>query len=237
MKLHVAQTRARKWIRVVNADGWGEVVQPVEQIPRRTEHGVIADNGAFICHQQGREFDAPAFEVFLRVISRDWPVQPRFIVVPDIVGGGIQSLRFSASWVARMDTMLDVPDCPRYLAVQDGMTVEDVLAELWQYDGLFVGGLAKWKLLTGKTWVDLAHANGRPCHIGRVGTANRILWARSTDCDSADSAIPIMSEENHRAAKWAMDVPLTHNHDHYLSESLRYLTNYEKRSARHVQGD
>jgi hypothetical protein len=59
------------------------------------------------------------------------------------------------------------------------------------YRGLFVGGSLDWKLATAAAWVELAHARGMRCHIGRVGPADRVRWARDIGADSIDSSLPL----------------------------------------------
>jgi len=40
------------------------------------------------------------------------------------------------------------------------------------------------------TWAKLARQRGLRCHIGRLGTAARVHWARSTGATRIDSALP-----------------------------------------------
>lgn len=40
------------------------------------------------------------------------------------------------------------------------------------------------------------HRRGLPCHVGRVGTARRIAWAKRIGADSIDSCLPLWSREN-----------------------------------------
>lgn len=74
-------------------------------------------------------------------------------------------------------------------------TVIDRALELG-FSGIFVGGSLPWKLETGAQWVREAHARHLPCHIGRVGTAKRVRWAKASGADSIDSCLPLWSEEN-----------------------------------------
>src|SRR3954469_10895082 len=106
-------------------------------------------------------------------------VVPDFVVVPDIVAGGLASLAWSAFWRESVPA-----EFPAYLAVQDGMAVADVLSHLPRYAGLFVGGSLRWKLATGGTWAELARRHGMGCHIGRVGTPARVRWAREVGATS-----------------------------------------------------
>jgi hypothetical protein len=108
-------------------------------------------------------------------------IVPDFVVVPDIVAGGLASLAWSAFWRPSVPA-----EFPAYLAVQDGMTAADVVPQLAMYQGLFVGGSLAWKLETSARWVQLAHAHGMRCHIGRVGTADRVRWARDVSADSIE---------------------------------------------------
>jgi len=64
------------------------------------------------------------------------------------------------------------------------------------FAGVFVGGTLEWKLDTGAAWVQFAHKQGLPCHVGRVGTAKRVRWAIDIGADSIDSCLPLWSSEN-----------------------------------------
>lgn len=61
---------------------------------------------------------------------------------------------------------------------------------------VFVGGSLRWKVATGARWVQLAHAHGRRCHVGRVGTPRRAAWALRIGADSIDSCFPLWSRTN-----------------------------------------
>ena len=132
----------------------------------------------------GVDFDKTKF---LKTIYEKLPkseMSPDFIVVPDKVGAGIESLRFSLAWHSRLKYMKEYN---WYLAVQNGMVIDDVEKIIADFDGIFVGGTVKWKVKTGEYWVKLAHKYNKPCHIGRVGTFKRVLWAKRIKADSIDS--------------------------------------------------
>ena len=118
-------------------------------------------------------------------------IRPDFVVVPDIVAGGLASVAWSAFW---RDTVPE--EFPAYLAVQDGMTAADVVPHLPPYAGIFVGGSLPWKLATSAAWVQLARGHGLHCYIGRVGTAARVRWARSIGASSIDSCLPLRAGEH-----------------------------------------
>jgi hypothetical protein len=143
------------------------------------------DNGAYKAYTDNTEFDE---ERFLKTIHEKVPkseMPPDFIVVPDKVGAGLESLQFSLDWRSKLKSLTQHK---WYLAVQDNMEVVDVEPILDKFDGIFVGGTVKWKIKTGGNWVKLAHKHNLPCHIGRIGTYRRIVWALRINADSIDSS-------------------------------------------------
>lgn len=190
MIAYVGQTRSRALVARLDQLGLGECVVRGELPPRRTSGGWFWDPGAFRDWRAGVAFDVTRFLRDLRWMNYRGLV-PDFVIAPDIVAAGLASLDFSAEW---RDV---IPEhFPTYLAVQDGMTSADVAAHLDRYDGLFVGGTLEWKLATAGAWVQLAHAHGKRCHVGRVGTAARVRWARRIGADSIDSALPLRHAEH-----------------------------------------
>lgn len=187
---YVGQTRSAKLIAELKSHGVGECFTRGESYwpPRRTPW--FYDNGAYGDWRSGRPFDARDFESDLAIIRAASDYQPDFIVCPDMVAGGRGSLEFSMDWLPRLRSL-----CPGqrvYLAVQDGMVEDDLPLGLGSYfNGIFVGGTAPWKLETGPRWVRLAHKNALPCHVGRVGTGERVRWARLISADSLDSSLPL----------------------------------------------
>jgi hypothetical protein len=191
VKAYVGQTRTKKLIAELETLGFGECATPDRLPPRRFPW--FLDNGAFPAWKAGRPFDGERFQKALEKLDRI-PRGPDFIVVPDKVAGGLDSLWFSLTWAPHVART----GAPLYLAVQDGMTEEDLVPHLKPFAGLFVGGTTEWKLRTGGAWAAFAHAHGRRCHIGRVGSMKRIRWALSTGADSIDSSLPLWSAEKLR---------------------------------------
>lgn len=181
---YIGQTRSRSLIARLSDLGFGEMCQPNEYPPRRRPY--ILDNAAFKAWRAGRPLDAEAFRVALDACKAD---PPTFIVVPDQVAGGVESLQLSLSWVEACRAA-----GPAYLVVQDRMHVRQVSRVLHRFDGIFVGGTLGWKLRNAEAWVRLAHAHGKPCHVGRVGTPKRVRWAQRIGADSIDSCLPLWSE-------------------------------------------
>jgi hypothetical protein len=139
------------------------------------------DNGAFgawLRKEKPRPWD------FIQLCKRYYHegMIPDFVVVPDIVAGGPDSLRFSLQYSNSFP-----PGFKRYLAVQDGMSETEVANHLILYEGLFVGGTKKWKMATSRIWVKLSHRVGKKCHVGRIGIKKEIEWAMGIGVDSIDS--------------------------------------------------
>jgi hypothetical protein len=203
MRAYVGQTRSRKLIARLAALGIGECFTRSDSVwpPRRFPW--FLDNGAFGDWRSGRTFDDAAFESCLE-LAAGHSIAPDFVVCPDIVAGGAESLAFSLRWLDKCSSRF--PDLRWYLVVQDGMTAEMVRPHLHRFAGLFVGGTLAWKIREGEAWARFAEANEMPCHVGRVGTARRVAWARRSNVSSIDSALPLWSEENLRSFLAALDL-------------------------------
>lgn len=148
------------------------------------------DNGAYSAWKQGKRWN-PA--TFLHILTRcaEEGRTPEFAVLPDIVGGGEDSLRLSMAWHEALDATF--PGFRWALAVQDGMD-EDMVRRIcgaWGWienvSTVFVGGTMDWKLRTMNQWVVFAHEEGMECHVGRIGTVDRMVMADVLGADSIDS--------------------------------------------------
>ncbi len=188
MMAYVGQTRSPALIAELERHGIGECVVCGELPARRRRF--FHDPGAYRDWRAGRPFNVCRWERDIRWMSYRGIV-PDFVVVPDIVAGGLASLAWSAFWRDSVPS-----EFRAYLAVQDGMSVADVVPHLSRYHGIFVGGSLRWKLATGSVWAELARRHGLGCHIGRVGTAARVRWARSVGATSIDSALPVRAREH-----------------------------------------
>lgn len=165
---NLAKLREAEWRILVSARG----------CLRHEGFPYALDNGAWTSFAQGEPFDERAFIKALRQMgaSADWTV------IPDIVAGGQASLEFSLRW---MRHVLD--DCERgLLAVQDGMSVDDVRSFLGERVGIFLGGSTEWKLSTMSEWGELARDVGCWFHVGRVNTSKRIKMCSLSGATSFD---------------------------------------------------
>lgn len=137
------------------------------------------DNGAWTAFQRGEQFDAGAFQRAVDLLG----VGSDFIVVPDIVAGGLWSLDFSMSWLDRLRGV-----APLLLAVQDGISPDDVRNLIGRDLGVFVGGTTDWKLMTMQAWGAVARRAGAHLHVGRVNTSRRIALCSAAGADSFDGS-------------------------------------------------
>ena len=121
---------------------------PIEGLP------FVLDNGVWSCHQAGVEWsDDPLLRMIDRFNHRD--LKPAFVVAPDKIAAGYDSLAFSLDWL--MAKRSRCGDLPWLLAVQDGMQVERVREALLEHRlaGIFVGGSTEWKWATVHAWSEL----------------------------------------------------------------------------------
>lgn len=183
MKLYTAaSTKANRkacielGVGLMMCDGWHDP----------SEYPFFAvDNGAFGAWTQGVRWNPSPF---LRMLHKcaEKSIVPDFAVLPDIVGGGEASLQRSRQWLTVLRAMY--PHFNYALAVQDGMEPDDGLLEGMDGVGtVFVGGTLPWKLRTMASWTAFAHAHGMACHVGRIGTVDRMVMADVLGVDSIDS--------------------------------------------------
>ena len=182
MKIYIGNAGKRQHIQMMKENGWGRVHLANAWRNPEIDLDWMLDNGAYSCWVNGLEFDSDKFLESLDKIEV-LKLYPDFIVVPDIVAAGYDSLDFSLSWINQIPGGYNC-----YLAVQDGMELDIISEHIELFDGLFVGGTLDWKLKTAQDWVQLAHNNNQKCHIGRVGTFKRLVWAKHIGADSIDSS-------------------------------------------------
>jgi hypothetical protein len=168
----------------LRAFGWRTLLQP-NSTPCRPSTGMrwALDNGAWFAHQRNAPWDETAFCKMLDNNAEG----ADFVIAPDIVAGGTASLDLSVSWLPRLAPY----GLPVLIAVQDGMTVNDIQSIVGLNIGIFVGGSTEWKLSTMRTWGALARLRECWLHIGRVNTAKRIRLCIEADAHSFDGSSPV----------------------------------------------
>lgn len=165
------------------------MVTPASQ---RTEGFKYAlDNGAWSAYCASKEWDEQAFMCAFESLGDG----ADFVVLPDIVAAGLESLHFSLEWLNRLLSYSGL----FLLAVQDGMTAEHVEPFVGKRLGLFVGGTTEFKLGSLTEWADVAARKGCYLHVGRVNTARRIRYC---------SGFGVHSFDGTSASMYAQTVPL-----------------------------
>ena len=170
---YASRTGTRRNLDALRAAGWRLLVS-ARGVLRSEGCGYALDNGAWTAHQRGEAFDEDAF---VEAVDRlgdgaDW------IVAPDIVAGGLESLAYSVSWLPRLRGRRVL------IAVQDGMTPDDVAPYLSERIGVAIGGSTEWKeaQLVGRVW------RASYLHALRVNTARRIRLCHWAGVDSFDGS-------------------------------------------------
>jgi hypothetical protein len=151
---------------------------------------ICADNGAWADHQAGRSFDDDAYEKFL-----DWlPISPDWVVLPDIVAGGLRSLALSMRYLNRCAAVAPLV----LLAVQDGIEPADVSPLVGTRVGIFLGGSTEWKLARMRDWGEFCAERGVYYHVARVNSIKRMSQAVSCGAHSVDGS---------SASRYAVSLP------------------------------
>lgn len=197
---YVGQCRGAKLIAKCVSAGLGEMTQPNEFPPRRIPW--VLDNGAFKLWKSGKPFDGAKFWAVVEQ-ARAFHTRPDFVVCPDVVAGGLESLALSLAWADRIEpTGLKMA-----LVVQDGMSEADVAPHLHRFAVLFIGGSLEWKLSTLSYWARVARDHGIQVHAGRIGGRKRMLLAKRAGIDSVDSRVPLFSDGNFANFVTALRLP------------------------------
>lgn len=151
---------------LISPSGWRT---PPEWLP------VALDNGAFGCWTSGKPFD---FDAWLEhIATAHTQCKPLWLVVPDVVANKEETLKLWHEWSPKLREMY--PHTPQAMAVQDGMTPEDIPDEV---DVIFIGGSTEWKWRNLTMWTD----NFKRVHVARVNT-ERLLWmAHNAGAESCD---------------------------------------------------
>jgi hypothetical protein len=151
-----------------------------EGVLRTEGFAYCLDNGAWTAFVKERPWNSRAFVGALRRFGPD----ADFVVCPDIVLGGEESLRRSRLWLPHV-----LRHTVRVLiAVQNGMTPDVIRPMLGARVGIFVGGDTEWKERTMFTWAQLARECGSYCHVGRVNTARRVKLCQMAGVHSFDGS-------------------------------------------------
>lgn len=181
MIAYAARTGTKRNLAALRSAEWRLMVSAAGSL-RHEGFSYALDNGAWSAYQNNKPFDAKRFMRALCLLGD----RADFVVIPDIVAGGLLSLEFSLKW---MPIVLD--RCTLgLLPVQDGMCAMDIRNLLSPQVGIFIGGTTEWKINTAAEWGLLASNVGCWLHIGRVNSVRRIRMARSIGAHSFDGSGP-----------------------------------------------
>jgi hypothetical protein len=180
MRCYASNTRTERNLEQFRRHGWRVLIGPRNPKPP-VGLRVAADNDAYGCYLRQVPFDGAAFMRMVEIYGSmcDW------VVIPDKVTAGLESLEFSESWMPQLRGLKLL-----LLAVQDGMKATHVSSFIRRYPsqaiGIFLGGSTEWKLRTMYGWGMVAQAIGCYYHVGRVNSARRIRLAQEAGADSID---------------------------------------------------
>lgn len=179
MIYYASRTGTRRNLAAFAAHGW-RVLVSARGVLRTEGFPYALDNGAWTSYVRGEPFDEAAFTAAVDLLGAgaDW------IVCPDVVMGGLDSLAMSLRWldyVLAHGKMALIP-------VQNGMTAADIAPHIGPRVGIFVGGDDAFKEETMAGWAKLARSRGAYCHVGRVNTRGRIRLCLDACADSADGS-------------------------------------------------
>lgn len=178
MIAYASRTGTKRNLDALAQAGWRLFVS-AKGVLRTEGFPYALDNGAWWAHQAGKPFDEAAFLRAYELLGAG----ADFVVLPDIVAGGLRSLEVSVSWIGRLGGMLMLP-------VQDGMTAADVAPHICDRVGIFVGGTTEWKEGTMAMWGRCARSRGAKMHVGRVNTVRRVALCAAAGADSFDGSGP-----------------------------------------------
>jgi hypothetical protein len=187
---YASRTGTKRNLAALRAAGWRLLVSRAGAWrPEGFPYGL--DNGAWSDFRTGQPFDGPRFQLLMDRLGAgaDW------IVVPDIVAGGLPSLALSMEWLPRVQRT----GAPALIAVQDGMEPHDLAPIVGPRVGIFLGGSTEWKLQRMEQWGAFCRERNVHYHVARVNTAKRINQARVCGASSIDGS---------SASRYAETLPL-----------------------------
>lgn len=183
MICYASRTGTRRNLDRLRAHGWGLLVSRAGEWRTEGFTRICGDNGAWADFRAGRSFDEDAYERFLDWLAAQ-PVAADWLVLPDIVAGGIPSLNLSIRYVNRCMAVAPLV----LIAVQDGMEGADLAPLVGRSVGIFLGGSTEWKLARMRYWGDFCAERGVYYHVARVNSIKRMALAASCGARSIDGS-------------------------------------------------
>lgn len=167
----------------LRAHGWRLMVSRAGVWRTEGFEQIAADNGAWADYRAGREFDDDAYDRFLDWLARQL-LTPDWLVLPDIVAAGPRSLALSMRYLNRCLSVGPLV----LIAVQDGMTLDDLAPLVGPSVGIFLGGSTEWKIATMAMWGGFCAERGVYYHVARVNSTKRMALAAAAGAHSIDGS-------------------------------------------------
>jgi hypothetical protein len=183
MFCYASRTGTRRNLDALRRHGWGLLVSRAGVWRTEGFDRICGDNGAWADFQAGRTFDEDAYNHFLDWLAAQ-PVTADWLVLPDIVAGGLASLALSCRFLNRCLSVAPMV----LIAVQDGMSPDDLAPLVGSHVGIFLGGSTEWKLATMAQWGQFCAERGIYYHVARVNSIARMSLAISCGADSVDGS-------------------------------------------------
>ena len=183
MFCYASRTGTRRNLDALRRHGWGLLVSRAGEWRTEGFDRICGDNGAWADFKAGRAFDDDAYDRFLDWLSVQ-PVTADWLVLPDIVAGGLPSLALSCRYLNRCLSVAPMV----LIAVQDGMSIGDLVPLIGPQVGIFLGGSTEWKLATMRLWGEFCAERGIYYHVARVNSIKRMALAASCGADSVDGS-------------------------------------------------
>lgn len=193
MFCYASRTGTRRNLDALRAHGWGLLVSRAGEWRTEGFDRICGDNGAWADFQARRAFDEDAYERFLKWLAAQ-PVTADWLVLPDIVAGGLESLGLSVRYLNRCLSLTPLV----LIAVQNGMAPSDLAGIVGPQVGIFLGGTTDWKMATMRQWGAFCAERGLHYHVARVNSIKRMSLAASCGAASVDGS---------SASRYAVSLP------------------------------
>src|SRR4051794_41103643 len=116
MFCYASRTGTRRNLDALRKHGWGLLVSRAGAWRTEGFTRWVGDNGAWADFQANRAFDEDEYERFLTWVAAQATI-PDWLVLPDVVAGGLASLALSGRYLNRCLSVSPMV----LIAVQDGM--------------------------------------------------------------------------------------------------------------------
>lgn len=183
MICYASRTGTARNLAALRVHGWGMLVSRAGVWRTEGFERICGDNGAWADYRAGRNFDEDAYERFLDWLAAQ-PVIADWLVLPDIVAGGLKSLELSLRFVNRCLAVAPMV----LVAVQDGMEGADLAPIVGHNIGIFLGGSTEWKIARMRYWGDFCARLDIHYHVARVNSIKRMALAASCGAHSIDGS-------------------------------------------------